>query len=96
MFDAVPVGLPSGSAVRDGGVALFTRRIADLDAVERGLRRTRWRSSTPTPRMLADLTEQVATVAANPRRADARPGRGRGAPAAERGGLRGKLVLTTG
>ena len=92
LLDAVPVG--SVDCVRDGGVALFTRRIADLDP-ERGLR-YEMPLVHPDAAMLADLTQQVATgclrtrVAQTLDLADAAEAH----RLLERGGLRGKVVLT--
>lgn len=92
LLDAVPVG--SVDCVRDGGVALFTRRIADLEP-QRGLR-YEMPLVHPDGAMLADLTGQVATgrlrtrVALTLDLAQAAEAH----RLLERGGLRGKVVLT--
>jgi NADPH:quinone reductase len=94
VLDAVPVGAPAAAAVRDGGVALFTRGIEVPDG--RGLR-----VENPLvhsdPSALAALTRQVASGALRTRVArtlelgDADEAH----RLVERGGLRGKVVLTT-
>lgn len=95
LLDAVPVGALALACVRDGGVALFTRRIADLPE-DRGVR-----YEMPLVRadaaMLAELTLQVASgrlrtrVARTLDLAEAAEAH----RLLERGGLRGKVVLTT-
>jgi NADPH:quinone reductase len=94
VLDAVPVGTSAAAAVRDGGVALFTRAIEVADG--RGLR-----VETPLvhsdPAALAELTRQVASGGLRTRVArtldlsDA----GEAHRLVEQGGLRGKVVLTT-
>jgi NADPH:quinone reductase-like Zn-dependent oxidoreductase len=94
LLDAVPVGAAAAAAVRDGGVALFTRGVAGIPA-DRGLR-----VEAPLvhsdPVALAQLTAQVADGRLRTR--VARTFDLAQAAAAhrlmERGGLRGKLVLT--
>jgi NADPH:quinone reductase len=92
LLDAVPIG--EMACVRDGGVALFTRRIADLEP-KRGLR-YEMPLVHPDAAMLADLTARVATGRLQTRVAQTLDL----AEAAEahrlleRGGLRGKVVLT--
>lgn len=96
LIDAVPVGAPVAQAVRDGGVAVFTRRVGEV-ANGRSIR-----VETPLvqsdAKALAELTHQVASGELRTRVAvtldlqDA-PEAHR---LADRGGLRGKVVLTTG
>lgn len=96
LIDAVPIGAAAAEAVRDRGTAVFTRRVTVLDG-ERGLR-----VETPLVRpdavVLAELVEMVASgllrtrVARSFDLADAADAH----RLAERGGVRGKLVLTTG
>lgn len=93
LLDAVPIGAAAARAVRDGGVALFTRRIADHEP-ERGLRYEMPLVHSDAA-MLADLTDLVASGHLQTRIAltlDLADG-----PEAhrllERGGLRGKVVL---
>jgi NADPH:quinone reductase-like Zn-dependent oxidoreductase len=96
LLDAVPVGAPAAAAVRDGGVALFTRRVEGVPE-DRGLR-----VETPLvhvdTEMLARLSRQVADGAMRTRVARQLP-LSEAAEAhrlLERGGLRGKIVLTPG
>lgn len=94
VLDAVPVGAPAAASVRDGGVALFTRGVQ--------IPGDRLRVETPLvhsdPVALAELTRQVASGALRTRVArtlhldDAAEAH----RLVERGGLRGKVVLTTG
>lgn len=93
-LDAVPVGEAAARRVHDGGVVVFTRRI-ELVA-ERGLR-----VETPLvhsdARALAELTQMVASGQLRTRVARTLE-LARAAEAhalLERGGLRGKVVLTT-
>ncbi len=95
VIDAVPIGAAAAGAVRDGGVAVFTRRVGEL-ANERSIRvETPFVRSDPVA--LAELTRQVARGELRTRIAvtldlqDAAEGH----RLAERGGLRGKVVLTT-
>jgi NADPH2:quinone reductase len=96
VFDAVPIGAGAAGAVHDGGVAVFTRRV-EADEISPGVR-------IETPLVRPDavmLTELVAMVASGQLRtrvartfdlADAAEAH----RLAERGGARGKFVLTTG
>jgi NADPH:quinone reductase-like Zn-dependent oxidoreductase len=95
LVDAVPIGRAAALAVRDGGVAVFTRSV-DADASGRELR-----VETPLvhsdPGALAELTRQVAGGALRTRVARTLD-LGQAAEAhrlGEHGGLRGKVVLTT-
>jgi NADPH2:quinone reductase len=96
LLDAVPVGAAAAAAVRDGGVALFTRRVEGIPA-DRNLR-----IEMPLVRAdsiaLGQLTEHVAAGRLRTRVARTFD-LARAADAhrmLERGGLRGKLVLTMG
>jgi NADPH:quinone reductase-like Zn-dependent oxidoreductase len=92
LLDAVPIG--DVGCVRDGGTALFTRRISELEP-QRGIRYEMPLVHVDAP-MLADLTQQAADDRLRTRVAqtldldDAAEAHRR----LERGGLRGKLVLT--
>lgn len=96
VLDAVPIGAAAAAPVRDGGVAVFTRRV-EVDAIS-----SRVRTETPLVRpdavVLAELVELVASgqlrtrVARTFDLADAAAAH----RLSERGGVRGKLVLTTG
>jgi len=96
LLDAVPIGAGAAAAVRDGGVALFTRGV-EAGAADRGLR-------VVTPLVASDsaaLAELTALVADG--RLRTRVARtfdlAQAAEAhrlLEGGGLRGKLVLTMG
>jgi NADPH2:quinone reductase len=96
VLDAVPIGAAAAAAVRDGGVAVFTRRV-EVDEISSGVR-----TETPLVRpdavVLAGLVELVSSgqlqtrVARTFDLADAAEAH----RLAERGGVRGKLVLTTG
>jgi NADPH2:quinone reductase len=96
VLDAVPLGPEAAAPVRDGGVALFTRRVEVPDAGARGLR-----VETPLVRSdAAALRALVADVAAG--RLRTRVARTLGLDEAaeahrlvEAGGLRGKVVLRT-
>lgn len=99
LLDAVPIGAAAAVAVRDGGVAVFTRGVGDVADVADG---RELRIETPLvhsdPAALAELTSQVAGGRLRTRVAgtldldDAAEAH----RLLERGGLRGKLVLTTG
>jgi NADPH2:quinone reductase len=95
LIDAVPVGAPAAAAVRDDGVAVFTRRVQGLPE-DRGLR-VHTPLVHPDAVMLAELARQVARGELRTRvartfdlasAADAHR-------LVEAGGLRGKVVLTT-
>lgn len=96
LLDAVPIGAAAAKAVRAGGVAVFTRRVGELSGAD-GLR-----VETPLvesdPVALAELARLVAggqlhtRVARTLALADAAEAH----RLLERGGLRGKIVLTTG
>jgi NADPH:quinone reductase-like Zn-dependent oxidoreductase len=96
VFDAVPVGAAAVAPVRAGGVALFTRASVELPdgldlRVEKPL-------ADSDPAALEQLTARVADgslktrVAMTLDLAEAAEGH----RLVERGGLRGKIVLTTG
>jgi NADPH:quinone reductase-like Zn-dependent oxidoreductase len=94
VIDAVPIGAAAAAPVRDAGVAVFTRRV-EVGA-ERALR-----VQTPLvhcdPTALAELARRVASGSLRTRVARTLD-LGDAAEAhrlAERGGLRGKIVLTT-
>ncbi len=95
LLDAVPIGAAAAAAVRPGGVAVFTRRVAGVDPAL-GLR-----VETPLvqsdPVALASLAELAAEGRLRTRVAR-RLDLAEGAEAhrlVEAGGLRGKVVLTT-
>ena len=93
LFDAVPVGAAAAVAVRDGGVALFTRGVTDVD---RERIRVEALLAQPDSGMLSALVElaqrgQLRTRVARTFDLARAPEAHR---LAERGGLRGKLVLT--
>jgi NADPH:quinone reductase-like Zn-dependent oxidoreductase len=96
VFDAVPIGPGAASAVRDGGVAVFTRRV-EVDEISSGVR-VRAELVRPDALALAELVQLVASgqlrtrVARTFDLADAAEAH----RLVERGGARGKLVLTTG
>jgi NADPH2:quinone reductase len=94
LLDAVPIGAAAAAAVRDGGVALFTRGVTGIPP-DRGLRvETRLVHSDPAA--LAQLTAQVADGRLRTRVARTCD-LAQAAEAhrlVERGGLRGKVVLT--
>jgi NADPH:quinone reductase len=95
LFDAVPIGARAAVAVRDGGAALFTRGVTDVD-------RERIRVETPLAHPdavaltalveLAQRGQLLTRVAAVFDLADAAQAH----RLAERGGQRGKFVLTPG
>lgn len=98
VFDAVPIGVAAAEAVRDGGAIVFTRRVDGVDALAaRGV-------TAHMPLVHSDavalggLTAIVARgelrtrVARTLDLADAAEAH----RLVERGGLRGKVVLTTG
>jgi len=94
VLDAVPVGQPAAACVRDGGVAVFTRRV-ELE-LDRDVR-VEMPLVDSDPGALAELTRQVASgelrtrIAKTLDLAEA----GEAHRLVERGGLRGKIVLTT-
>ena len=96
VFDAVPIGAAAAASVRDGGVAVFTRRVLS-DGISSGIR-VETPLVRPDPVALAELVELVAAgqlrtrIARTFDLADAAEAH----RLAERGGVRGKLVLTTG
>lgn len=95
LFDAVPIGAVAAKAVRDGGVAVFTRQI-ELPQ-DRGLRVETPLAHTD-PAALAALTVEVADGRLRTRIARTLE-LSEAAEAhrlVEQGGLRGKLVLRTG
>jgi NADPH:quinone reductase-like Zn-dependent oxidoreductase len=96
VLDAVPIGAASIAPVRAGGVALFTRRSVELpDGLDLRVEMPLVDSDAEA---LTRLTAQVAEgslrtrVAMTLDLADAAEGH----RLVERGGLRGKIVLTTG
>jgi NADPH:quinone reductase-like Zn-dependent oxidoreductase len=96
VLDAVPIGAAAIAPVRAGGVALFTRGSVELP--ERLDMRVEMPLVNSDPAALAQLTAQVADgslrtrVAMTLDLAEAAEGH----RLVERGGLRGKIVLTTG
>jgi len=96
VLDAVPVGAEAIAPVRPGGVALFTRRSVQLpDGLDLRVEMPLVNSDAPA---LAELTRQVASGQLRSR-IDRTLDLSRAAEAhalVERGGLRGKVVLTTG
>jgi NADPH:quinone reductase len=95
VLDAVPVGVRAVTPVREGGVAVFTRRVQGLPA-DRQLR-VEMPLVHSDPGALAELAEAVASgrlrtrVACTLDLAEAAQAH----RLVERGGLRGKVVLTT-
>jgi NADPH2:quinone reductase len=95
VLDAVPIGAGAAAAVRDGGVAVFTRTVRDVDD-DRGLR-VEMPLVYPDPVALTELVQLVANgdlrtrVAHTLELSDA----GEAHRLVERGGLRGKVVLRT-
>jgi NADPH:quinone reductase-like Zn-dependent oxidoreductase len=94
LFDAVPIGAEATVAVKEHGAAVFTRRVEIPD-------RPDLQVETPLahgdPLALAELTKQVAAGSLRTRVARTMP-LAEAAEAhrlVERGGLRGKIVLTT-
>jgi NADPH2:quinone reductase len=96
LLDAVPVGAAAAAAVRDGGVALFTRGVTGIPQ-DRGLR-VQTRLVHPDAAALAQLTAQVADGRLRTRvaRTFDLAQAGEAHRLVERGGLRGKVVLTMG
>ncbi len=95
LLDAVPIGAAAAAAVRDGGVAVFTRRVQGVPDA-RGLR-LHTPLVNPDAAMLADLTGQL-TRGELRTRVDRTLGLAQAAEAhrlVEGGGLRGKIVLST-
>lgn len=95
VLDAVPVGAAAAAAARDGGVVAFTRRMGDV-AGGRDLQVHSPLVHTD-PVALAELTRKVASGAIRTR-VNRTLDLGDAAQAhrlVERGGLRGKVVLTT-
>jgi NADPH:quinone reductase-like Zn-dependent oxidoreductase len=95
LLDAVPIGAVAAGCVREGGVALFTRRVGEIG-------RTDLRVETPLvhpdPHALAKLAQWVADGHIRTRVARALD-LAQGAEAhrlVQDGGLRGKVVLVTG
>jgi NADPH:quinone reductase len=95
VLDAVPVGAPALAAVRDGGVAVFTRRSVELPddvgvRVEMPLVHTDADALARLTAMVAagELRSRVALTLDLAEAAEAHR-------LVERGGLRGKVVLTT-
>jgi NADPH:quinone reductase len=94
VFDAVPLGPgASTAALRDGGMAVFTRP-PNPPEPERALRYETIRVK-PDAAMLSGLAEQLAAGRLRPRVAHVLPleEAARGHELAEAGGLRGKVVL---
>lgn len=95
LLDAVPIGAAATAPVRPGGVAVFTRRVGDIDPAKR------LRVETPLVRSDPSALAELARLAAD-RGLRTRVARtldlAEGAEAhrlVEQGGLRGKIVLTT-
>jgi len=95
LFDAVPIGAAAAAAVRDGGAALFTRGVTDVD-------RERVRVETPLAHpdtaaltALVELAQRGQLLTRVAQTFDL-SGAAQAHRLAERGGQRGKLVLTTG
>jgi NADPH:quinone reductase len=94
VLDAVPVGQPAADAVRDGGTALFTRSVPDLE------RSDRLRVETPLvqtdPEALRILATELAAGRLRTRVAEVLDlaEAARSHRLVEAGGLRGKIVLT--
>lgn len=94
VLDAVPVGAPVAKAVKPGGVALFTRFV---EVPQRPDLRVETPLVRSDPRALAELTELVAAGELKTRVAETLD-LAEAVEAhrlVERGGLRGKVVLTT-
>lgn len=96
VLDAVPIGAAAVAPVRAGGVALFTRGSVELpDGLDL---RVEMPLVNSDPAALAQLTAQVADSSLRSRVAmtlDLSEA-AKGHRLVERGGLRGKVVLTTG
>lgn len=93
LFDAVPIGAETAVVVKQGGVAVFTRGV---EVPDRPDLRVEVLLAKPDPR-LAELTRRVADGRLRTRVAQTLP-LSKAAEAHrlnERGGLRGKIVLTT-
>lgn len=94
LFDAVPIGAAATVAVKQGGVAVFTRGVRVPDRPDLQI-------ETPLvhtdPLALAELTNQVAAGRLRTRVARTIPltEAAEAHRLLERGGLRGKIVLTT-
>lgn len=94
LFDAVPIGAAATAAVKQGGVAVFTRGVEVPDRPDLQI-------ETPLvhtdPLALAELTNQVAAGRLRTRVARTIPltDAAEAHRLVERGGLRGKIVLTT-
>ena len=95
LLDAVPIGAGATAPVRPGGVAVFTRRVGDIDPAKQ------LRVQTPLVRSDATALAELARLAADGglrTRVAQTLDLADGAQAhrlVERGGLRGKVVLTT-
>jgi NADPH2:quinone reductase len=95
LLDAVPIGAGAAAAVRPGGVAVFTRRVGDIEPAL-GVR-----VETPLVMSDPDALAELARMAADGRlrsRVARTLDLADGAAAhrrVEQGGLRGKVVLTT-
>jgi len=95
LLDAVPIGARAAAAVRSGGVAVFTRRVGEIDPAN-GLR-----IETPLAHSDPDALAELARMAADGRlrtRVARTLDLADGAEAhrlVEHGGVRGKVVLTT-
>jgi NADPH:quinone reductase-like Zn-dependent oxidoreductase len=94
LFDAVPIGAEATVAVKEHGAAVFTRRVEVADRpdlqIETPLVRT-------DPLALDQLTQKVAEGRLRTRVAQTIPltEAAEAHRLVERGGLRGKIVLTT-
>ncbi len=96
VLDAVPVGAAATVPVRSGGVAVFTRRSVQVpDGLDLRVEMPLVHSD---PETLAELTQQVARGKLRSRldRTLDLSHAGEAQALVERGGLRGKVVLTTG
>ncbi len=93
LFDAVPIGAEAAVAVKRDGVAVFTRRV---EVPGRPDLRVETPLAHSDPR-LAELTEQVAAGKLHTRVAQTLPltEAAEAHRRSERGGLHGKIVLTT-
>jgi NADPH:quinone reductase-like Zn-dependent oxidoreductase len=96
LFDAVPVGPDASAAVRDGGVAFFTRSPGDFERA--AALRVEAPLVHPDPGALRDLAADLAAGRLRTRVAEVLDlGQAADAHAlVERGGLRGKVVLALG
>ena len=95
LFDAVPIGGAAAAAVRDGGAALFTRGVTDVDRERIRVQTPLAHPNTATLTALVELAQrgQLLTRVAQTFDLSAAAEAHR---LAERGGQRGKFVLTTG